>query len=71
MALMWFHIYRFFSSYSRGAAGWNYILGNFAQQSLPLSDSVNLKLQLVNQSSPVDVVVSRFSHMFLPNDHRE
>ncbi|KAF8811657.1 hypothetical protein BYT27DRAFT_7183799 [Phlegmacium glaucopus] len=53
----------FFSSYNRGAAGWNYILGNFAQQSLPLSDSVTLKLQLVGQSSTVNVVLpyrSRF-----------
>ncbi|KAF8157203.1 hypothetical protein B0H34DRAFT_490777 [Crassisporium funariophilum] len=34
----------FFSSYQRSTAGWNYILGNFAQQSLPLSDSVILTI---------------------------
>ncbi|KAJ8454077.1 hypothetical protein ONZ45_g19447 [Pleurotus djamor] len=32
----------FFSSYQRVAAGWNYIMGNFAQQSLPLDDHVIL-----------------------------
>ncbi|PFH48702.1 hypothetical protein AMATHDRAFT_149320 [Amanita thiersii Skay4041] len=34
----------FFSSYQRGASGWNYIMGNFAQQSLPLSDKVKLEV---------------------------
>ncbi|KAF8808555.1 hypothetical protein BYT27DRAFT_7188751, partial [Phlegmacium glaucopus] len=55
--------YPVFSSYSRGATGWNYILGNFSQQSLPPSDSVTLKLQLVGQPTPVNVVLpyrSRF-----------
>ncbi|KAF8811664.1 hypothetical protein BYT27DRAFT_7208291 [Phlegmacium glaucopus] len=50
----------------RGATGWNYILGNFSQQSLLLSDSVTLKLQLVGQSTPVNVVLpyrSRFGAM--------
>ncbi|KAF8649153.1 hypothetical protein AX16_005951 [Volvariella volvacea WC 439] len=40
----------FFSSYQRAAAGWNYIMGNFAQQSLPLSDSVTLTIQRVGQT---------------------
>ncbi|KAG7448573.1 uncharacterized protein BT62DRAFT_889155 [Guyanagaster necrorhizus] len=38
----------FFSSYQRSTASWSYVLGNFAQQSLPLSDSVELSVQLVN-----------------------
>ncbi|KAK0452279.1 hypothetical protein EV421DRAFT_890075 [Armillaria borealis] len=38
----------FFSSYQRSTTGWSYVLGNFAQQSLPLSDSVKLSVQLVN-----------------------
>ena len=32
----------FFSSYQRVANGWNYVLGQFASQSLPLSDQVTL-----------------------------
>lgn len=32
----------FFSSYSRAANGWNYVLGQFASQSLPLNDWVTL-----------------------------
>ncbi|KAJ8516763.1 hypothetical protein ONZ45_g5979 [Pleurotus djamor] len=32
----------FFSSYQRAAGGWNYLMGNFAQQALPLSDNVIL-----------------------------
>lgn len=47
----------FFSSYQRGADSWNYIMGNFAQQSLPLSDSVDLLLQLVNSTRPVEVTL--------------
>ncbi|KAF5371801.1 hypothetical protein D9758_003452 [Tetrapyrgos nigripes] len=41
----------FFSSYQRSTTTWNYIMGNFAQQSLPLSDSVTLKVQRVGQYS--------------------
>ncbi|KAH8114000.1 hypothetical protein DFH11DRAFT_1509631 [Phellopilus nigrolimitatus] len=41
----------FFSSYQRVDAGWNYIMGNFAQMSLPLTDSVTLTVQRVNSSS--------------------
>ncbi|KAF8888526.1 hypothetical protein BD779DRAFT_1439887 [Infundibulicybe gibba] len=53
----------FFSSYQRGATGWSYIMGNFAQQSLPLSDSVTLTIQRVNQTKRETVVIpyrSRF-----------
>ncbi|CDO71106.1 hypothetical protein BN946_scf184844.g110 [Trametes cinnabarina] len=41
----------FFSSYNTGATGWTYIMGNFAQQSLPLVDSVTLTIQRVNSST--------------------
>jgi hypothetical protein len=40
----------FFASYNRGASSWAYILGQFAQQSLPLSDSVALTIKRVNSS---------------------
>ncbi|THH03064.1 hypothetical protein EW145_g6558, partial [Phellinidium pouzarii] len=41
----------FFSSYQRVDAGWNYIMGNFAQMSLPLADFVDLTVQRVNSSA--------------------
>ncbi|KAJ3759694.1 hypothetical protein EV360DRAFT_41436 [Lentinula raphanica] len=41
----------FFSSYQFGASGWTYIMGDFAQQSLPLNDSVTLVVQRVNEST--------------------
>ncbi|KAJ3988804.1 hypothetical protein F5890DRAFT_1490293 [Lentinula detonsa] len=41
----------FFSSYQFGANGWTYIMGDFAQQSLPLNDSVTLVVQRVNEST--------------------
>ncbi|KIM38039.1 hypothetical protein M413DRAFT_448078 [Hebeloma cylindrosporum] len=47
----------FFSSYQRVAAGWNYVMGNFAQQSLPLSDSVVLTIQRINSTRPETVVL--------------
>ncbi|KAJ6459724.1 hypothetical protein C8R47DRAFT_1243393 [Mycena vitilis] len=40
----------FFSSYVRSTANFGYSMGNFAQQSLPLSDSVDLVIQRVNQT---------------------
>jgi len=40
----------FFSSYSRGAKSWTYIMGNFAQLVHPLNDSVELTIQRVNSS---------------------
>ncbi|KAF9051848.1 hypothetical protein BJ165DRAFT_1413781 [Panaeolus papilionaceus] len=42
----------FFSSYRRTAAEWSYLLGNFAQQSLPLDDSVVLTIQRPNHLLP-------------------
>ncbi|KAF8198537.1 hypothetical protein BJ912DRAFT_1074631 [Pholiota molesta] len=42
----------FFSSYQRASFGWNYVLGNFAQQSLPLSDSVTLTILRTGQILP-------------------
>ncbi|KAJ3895302.1 hypothetical protein GG344DRAFT_39083 [Lentinula edodes] len=41
----------FFSSYQFGDNGWTYIMGDFAQQSLPLNDSVTLVVQRVNEST--------------------
>ncbi|TFY76408.1 hypothetical protein EWM64_g7604 [Hericium alpestre] len=46
----------FFASYQRTSTAWNYVFGNFAQQSLPLIDQVILKIQRVN-SSAIDTVV--------------
>ncbi|KAJ6595571.1 hypothetical protein DFH09DRAFT_1135002 [Mycena vulgaris] len=40
----------FFSSYARSTASFSYSMGNFAQQSLPLSDSADLVIQRVNQT---------------------
>ncbi|EJF59301.1 hypothetical protein DICSQDRAFT_156307 [Dichomitus squalens LYAD-421 SS1] len=40
----------YFASYNAGAGGWTYSLGQFAQQSLPLSDSVRLTIQRVNST---------------------
>ncbi|KAI0667292.1 hypothetical protein C8Q78DRAFT_1175982 [Trametes maxima] len=40
----------FFSSYNSASSGWTYILGNFAQQSLPLNDYATLTIQRVNSS---------------------
>ncbi|KAH9478024.1 Peptidase S41 family protein ustP [Psilocybe cubensis] len=47
----------FFSSYQRSTTGWNYVMGNFAQQSLPLSDSVTLTIVRVNHTLPEVVVL--------------
>ncbi|KAJ6612739.1 hypothetical protein B0H10DRAFT_2051737 [Mycena sp. CBHHK59/15] len=40
----------FFASYVRSTANFSYSMGNFAQQSLPLSDSVDLVIQRVGQT---------------------
>ncbi|KAJ7698268.1 hypothetical protein B0H17DRAFT_1050647 [Mycena rosella] len=40
----------FFSSYTRSMANFTYNMGDFAQQNLPLSDSVELTIQRVNQT---------------------
>ena len=59
---------RFFSSYQRVTTGWNYVMGNFAQQSLPLSDFVVLTIQRINNTIPETVVVcSLFSLNFNKN----
>ncbi|KAJ7703099.1 hypothetical protein B0H17DRAFT_1041664 [Mycena rosella] len=42
----------FFSSYSRGAKGWAYIMGNFALQIHPLNDFVELTIQRIDNSLP-------------------
>ncbi|KAG6819945.1 hypothetical protein H0H93_007151 [Arthromyces matolae] len=47
----------FFSSYSLTATGWTYVLGNFAQQALPLSDSVTLTIRRLNQSETDTIVL--------------
>ncbi|KAF8210375.1 hypothetical protein K438DRAFT_2011782 [Mycena galopus ATCC 62051] len=47
----------FFSSYSRGAKGWTYIMGNFAQQVHPLNDFVELTIQRVNSSAIEQVTI--------------
>lgn len=41
----------FFSSYHRGASGWEYSMGNFATLVHPLVDSVNLTLSLPSEPS--------------------
>ncbi|KAF5337318.1 hypothetical protein D9611_003167 [Ephemerocybe angulata] len=46
----------FFSSYQRSTSSWNYLLGNFAQQSLPLSDSVLLTVQRTGHILP-DIIL--------------
>ncbi|KAJ7167423.1 hypothetical protein C8R43DRAFT_985248 [Mycena crocata] len=40
----------FFSSYVRSTASFSYSMGNFAQQALPLANSVELLIQRVNQT---------------------
>ena len=47
----------FFSSYQRNASAWTYIFGQFAQQSLPLSDEVTLTVLKENATDTVDVTV--------------
>ncbi|TFK66897.1 hypothetical protein BDN72DRAFT_843673 [Pluteus cervinus] len=45
----------YFSSYRRTPRGWNYVLGKFAEQGLPLDDQVTLTILRTNQTRP-DVV---------------
>ncbi|KAF9525913.1 hypothetical protein CPB83DRAFT_858837 [Crepidotus variabilis] len=40
----------YFASYQRSTTGWVYRMGDFAQQSLPLSDSVTLTVLRLNQT---------------------
>ena len=51
---------RFFSSYNAAASGWMYSLGQFAQQTLPLTDSVKLTIQRVN-TTKIETVTVRTS----------
>ncbi|KAG6866095.1 hypothetical protein C0991_008847 [Blastosporella zonata] len=53
----------FFASYHRGPEGWEYAMGNFAQQVHPLVDSVSLTIKRVNSSTTDQIVLpyrSRF-----------
>ncbi|KAJ7913878.1 hypothetical protein B0H13DRAFT_2003844 [Mycena leptocephala] len=47
----------FFSSYAMSGTSWAYGMGNFAQQSLPLSDSVDLVIQRVNSTKPEQITL--------------
>ncbi|KAG5641475.1 hypothetical protein DXG03_005115 [Asterophora parasitica] len=47
----------FFSSYQATAAGWTYLLGQFAQQSLPLSDNAVLTIQREGHLLPEIVIL--------------
>ncbi|KAF7361810.1 hypothetical protein MVEN_00525200 [Mycena venus] len=47
----------FFSSYSRGAKSWSYVMGNFAQQIHPLDDFVELTIQRINSSVVEQVTI--------------
>lgn len=49
----------FFAGYQRGQSGWNYIMGDFAQMALPLTDFAQLTVQRVNSSEIDSFVVSR------------
>ncbi|GJE90953.1 hypothetical protein PsYK624_071000 [Phanerochaete sordida] len=42
----------FFASYQRVDTGWNYVMGQFAQMSLPLADSATLTVVRVNHTLP-------------------
>ncbi len=46
------YFFSYFSSYQRVTGGWNYRLGDFAQQSLPLDDDVTLTVLRVNAVRP-------------------
>ena len=50
MKLMCAHPPSFFSSYSIGATGWQYSMGNFALQAQPLVDDVELTVQRKDSS---------------------
>lgn len=48
----------FFASYQTGVSGWTYLLGQFAQQSLPLTDSAKLTIVRQNSTKIETVTVS-------------
>ncbi|KAJ7078820.1 hypothetical protein C8R43DRAFT_910264 [Mycena crocata] len=59
----------FFSSYTHTADGFGYSMGNFAQQALPLADSVDLVIQRVNQTETDTITLpyrSRINPATLP-----
>ncbi|TFK66892.1 hypothetical protein BDN72DRAFT_871423 [Pluteus cervinus] len=53
----------YFSSYQRSSGGWNYLLGNFAQQALPLDDQVTLTILRVNQTRTETVTIPYHSRI--------
>lgn len=53
----------FFASYHRGRDGWEYVMGNFAQQTHPLVDAVELTIQRVNSTS-IDTVTIPYRSRF-------
>lgn len=56
-------VFSFFTTYARSAQSWSYSFGQFAAQALPLSDSVTLKLKLVNETETRTITIpyqSRF-----------
>ncbi|KAH9916995.1 uncharacterized protein BXZ73DRAFT_105687 [Epithele typhae] len=53
----------FFSSYQSGSSGWVYSLGQFAQMSLPLKDSVKFTIQRVN-STKIETVTLPYRSRF-------
>ncbi|KAK0461182.1 uncharacterized protein EV420DRAFT_1530760 [Desarmillaria tabescens] len=56
----------FFASYHRGRDGWEYVMGNFAQQTHPLVDAVELTIQRVNSTS-IDTVTIPYRSRFGSN----
>ena len=48
---------RFFASYLASGSTWTYVLGNLAQQALPLSDQVTLEVRLVGSSRTDTITV--------------
>ncbi|KAK0485881.1 hypothetical protein IW261DRAFT_1452570 [Armillaria novae-zelandiae] len=53
----------FFASYHRGRDAWEYVMGNFAQQTHPLVDAVELTIQRVN-STYIDTVTIPYRSRF-------
>lgn len=53
---------RFFASYQRADTTFNYLLGNFAQQALPLADEVTLEVVLKGEKKHEKITVS-LSHL--------
>lgn len=49
---------RFFSSYHRGAEGWEYNMGNFASLAHPLVDEVELTIEYPDETGNITFSVS-------------